>query len=294
MKNRSYLGPFYRNHLFMIYVTIVTAILTWQSITYTGLLRFLGEWQFSKIGTFFPVATQLSLLLTATLPVFAWLRFRERRGRTSAEPVDDLARACASSALIGLIYTIIASSLAVSALVTLGMALMAFQPQGQSRTLSVAEAAKAASGPVQLMGYADKSRMIEIEEDIVMGKRTIFVVPMLAYPGDRKEIGYFVPVVANDGKLNVRIDPAPRAITTGYLKKHGMPEEAASLLRAKGYPVRHRAALLYKSPADAAWSGLTSGILISVLAILFSVGARIEARRYRRLAGSASAANDPA
>ena len=294
MKKRSHPGPFYQNRLFLIYVAIVTAVLAWQSIAYIGLLRFLGEWQFSKIGTFFPVATQLSLMLAATLPVFAWLRFRERRRRTGTESIDDLTRACANSALSGHIYMIMAVCLAVNALVTFIMALIAFLPQGQSRILTVAEAAPAASGPVQLTGYVDKSRMIEIEEDIVVGKRTIVVVPLLAYPGDRSEIGYFVPVVAHDGKTNVRIDPTPTAITTGYLKKHGMPEEAASLLRAKGYPVRHRAALLYRSPADAAWSGLSSGILISLLAMLFSMGALIEARRLRRLTGSRDANTDPA
>ncbi|MBC2653625.1 hypothetical protein [Novosphingobium aerophilum] len=288
MNKRSRPAPSSRSRIFLLYAMLVTGVLTWQGIHYTGLLQILGEWQFSKIGTFFPVATQFVLVLAATLPVVAWLRFRDRRNH-SPEPTDGLTRARERSARLVLLYTVVASCLAMAALVTMAIALTAFLPHGPSKALSVEGTAPIASGPVRLRGYADKSRMIEIKSNVIAGRRTIFVVPLLAYPGDRREIGYFVPVVSSKDALNVRTDPAPTVITQGFLAQHGMPEEAASLLRARGYPVRHRAALLYRSPADAAWSGLTSGILIGLLAMLFAIGAMIETRRYGRLVGSANA-----
>lgn len=271
-----------RNRAILLYCALFTAIITWQSVTYSGIVRSIGEWQFAHFDRFFPVATLFALLVIAMLPALAWQGWRSRRERpqqTSAALTSTLSRRT------GFIYAIAASCLATVAIVTLVLAAMAFLPGGPARALAAGDRVQADSGAVRITGYVDKSRILEIREDAILTERTSYVAPILAYPGDRSEIRYFVPVIAQPGARSLQ--PATMIpVTEGYLKQHGMPEEAANLLRARGNPVSRRPALLYRTSAEAAWSGLVFGLLSGLVALVFAAGSVMESRRTRRLAGT--------
>lgn len=279
MEKETHRIPKDRNREILIYCILATAVITWQSTTYSGIVRPIGEWQFTHIGRFFPVATLFSLLVIAMLPILVWQRWRSRR-----EQYRDagLTMACTLSRRTGFTYAVVASCLATVAIVTLVLAAIAFLPGAAPRALAAGNQPPADSGQVRMSGYVDKSRILEIHEDAILTERTSYVAPILAYPGDRSEIRYFVPVIAQLGTPAGQ--PATMVpVTQGYLKLHGMPEEAANLLRARGHAVARRPALLYRTAAEAAWTGLAFGLLSGLVALVFAAGALIESRRTRRL-----------
>lgn len=269
----------------LLYGTLVTALVTWQSVTFSGVVQWLGEWQFARVGRFFPVTTIMALLLVAALPVLGWSRWR-RRGATTAHR-DALALAISRSRRAGSLYALAASCLAIAAAVVLAFALPAFLPQGPTQILAAADPRRPVSGPVQLTGFVDRSRVLRIREDAIVVGRTVYVAPLVGYPGDRSEVRYFVPIYPRSDTAAAVPDPTAPALTRGYLRVRGMPDEAANLLRAQGYSVSRRAALLYRTPAEAAWSGLVTGLATALLALVFAAGAVTETRRHRRLAAAA-------
>ncbi|HYD14585.1 MAG TPA: hypothetical protein VEC11_17190 [Allosphingosinicella sp.] len=222
--------------LSLLWIVAVGGYMIWGAFNYSGLYRWLAEWQVEQWGGFYQKWTAALPALVLSLPAIAYLGHRSRL-RQAAEANDKAAQArtigrtARWTMLIGVV------------LLLGGGAAFAFSqtlPDGSERAGEI-------DGTRLVSGQAPATRIrIRGTDDIEARTR-------VDRPGPNERTtfyaGFRLEGEAKDAPLRLFIErntPGPEALTTlqaflpeqtGYLIENGLPEEALADLRARGIAV---------------------------------------------------------
>lgn len=220
-----------------LWVAVVIAYMAWGTFTYSGLYRWLAEWQVEQWGGYYQKWTAALPGIAMALPALAWLghRSRMKRAQEATSPVAQ-ARTAKRTAWITLAAGLLCLAVGGGA-----WALSQNVPDG-SEAATPFDAARLGSGPlptnkVRIRGTVDPEGSSSVERTGGTSDRVTY------YAGFRPEND------AKDVPLRLFIErntPGPEALTslqaflpeqTGYLVENGVPELALRDLRARGIRV---------------------------------------------------------
>lgn len=258
----------------LLLVAVVVAILLVQSISYSGLMRSLAEWQFVRFGRYFPVFT---LLVLAGIAALVWrvLVFVRRRARRERAP-KTLARLASRWHGAAMFLAIAAAALAILAL---GVAIHFVRAPGEDGKLRVADlsrlqGASFAPGSTRLEGIRALGPIGLYTEDLLFSTRTYYFVP-----AGRAANGVFNLFIEIDGPDANQIP----ASTTGLLRTDALPSEVAEMYRLNRMPVAAKSSVLFKSERSANRPILILLGEVAAFALLAALFAFLSRRRARKL-----------
>lgn len=265
-----------------LWAAIVLAVLTWQAVTYRGLVARAAEWEYARIGTYFPVATVLWLTALFTLPLVLLLGIRVRRRERRLTEADRGAAFALGNAravqklLIGLTVAplIVAAVLAGVAIDIRG---------GTPRTV-VLGGNGGVEGPVRIRGVLRLNRLAVARPSLVMPQAPVYYAPLTVDGAAAPTLQYFAQVPQT----------APAAATPtelqGIAVKNGVPGPIRQLYLDAGYRLADPVYAVYPDVATARRPYLENLPMLLVAALVFGITAGIHRRTVRRLSREARSA----
>lgn len=244
--------------LLWLWVVIVAGYLAWGAYSYTGLYKFLAQWQIEHWGSYQIAWTAFVPGFVLAGPALAWIGARERL-RAALSPDDPAAKLRRSARVVvplGLIGLVVAGGAYLFS-TTLPDA---DAPPATVDLASMGEAVPP-EGPVILVGEAVTARTVIWEETSNSTTRREFYVPIVVAGAEAAPIRYFLKTNATH-----YLDPAARrpqpydgsgdpvfAITTqaGVLIANDLPGAVAAYYRDNGVALAERYYVLDLSPFGA-------------------------------------------
>lgn len=281
---------------------IVALFFLWQAVTYRGLAAMAAEWQFDRLGRYYPVLTLLLLAAMFGSPVLYLLRSRARpepqaadqAGPTPTPAMSNEAEA-KSARFLKLLYGAATALLACAVAIVLAMVVMLPGTGGPPATITVgsAGALQPAAGPVTLIGHVAYDRTAAFEENFLAFRRDFRFAPMMpalpegvmpAQPEgatppqpNGEAVRYFVELTP-DG-------PAPSAASRhqGMLVRDALPGELLLLYQYAGFDIARPHYVLFASATSMRWPYLETAGEFAGWALLVLFAALIQRRRLVRI-----------
>ncbi len=254
----------------------VALILLWQSVTYRGLIAFIGEWQFDTFGRYYPTLTYVLLVALLTSP--ALLVFRRPRRR----PEERRHTATLRSALI-FQRVMFGAAAFLAATAAISLLAMAFLPNDrgpiQVITLDNPPLTQPREGATTLSGSILYVRTAAFDEDLVVARHNMRFAPMIAPGDDGHDLQYFVelpPVTDAESRRAV-------VSMTGILKQGGLPGEVIRLYRYAGHRVEKPYYVLFSRRSALWWPHLQVAAQFGLGAVGFLLIALWQRRRKARM-----------
>ena len=265
----------------------ISLFLLWQIVQYEGLVNRLGEWQFSRIGEFFPAIT-LALIV---IIIGAWIALilkilYSRKKETDADAVDGdavdgeatddgiyiirrlrgAARAFFVFAGVALVLTFIAA--------TDVLGLIGKDKPAQTVTLAQTAPSEWPEGPVHIKGVTSGGPIGRLTQNMFFFRRTYFYLPVESRQGGIDLVVELTPDEARNHTVESN--------RTGYLRQDGFPRETAEMYRNANYPVASSVTILYLDAASARWRPLMLTLSLAIATILLSIIGLLFRRAWRR------------
>jgi hypothetical protein len=222
--------------LSLLWIIAIGGYMIWGAFNYSGLYRWLAEWQIEQSGGYYKKWTAALPTLILSLPAIVYLG-RRTRLRQAAEANDKAAQARGMrrgarwTMLIGVLLLLVGGG---------AFAISQTLPDGSERPEPL-DAARLAGGQapttkVRIRGTDDQAARLRV---VRRGpdERTVFYA------------GFRLDGEDKSGPLRLFVErntPGPEALTTlqaflpeqtGYLVENGLPDEARADLRARGLPL---------------------------------------------------------
>ncbi len=260
---------------------LAAAFVLWQSLTYTGLVLRLGEWQFDRFERYFPTLTFIALTALFSLPALVALALVRRRDGDTPPP-EAVRRANAIDAATQLMRLLFAVGVVGvgAAIASLLMLVTLPTSAGAPRDVRVgtAEALAPEEGHVRLVGTIGVDRVARFDESLLVIRREIFVAPVIDR-GQQAPLRYFVMLQPIDAQAR-RFAP----VRPGILRQAALPREIVHLYRRARYAVADTPYLLFASDRDLRWRYIVFAGEALVLALVALLFAEVQRRRRDRLA----------
>ena len=245
-------------------------VLLWWTTRYDGWIARAGEWQFARLGSFFPALTLAALVLLLGVPAALAAGLRARR--PVADPVE---RMRAGVRRWRRIFAI--AALAGSAVVTVVLLSLATLPgAGGPALVIVGPAVPAAEGLAQLRGRWSPGRIARLDEDYGLMRRRLWVAPVV-----------FAGQAAAPVRLLTTLMPdaegRPVPVARGVLVRRGVPAELRRLYRAAGVTIAPDALLLLPDRAAVRWRTLALAAQAAVATLIALAGWALLRRQERRI-----------
>jgi len=261
----------------------VLAVLTWQAATYRGLVARAAEWQYAKLGTYFPIPTIIFFLLLFTLPLLMLLtaRIRRRRQLMEAGPVETGSRLETAWAVNKLLLGVTAAPLIVAALL-LAMAMTIHD--GPARQILPSSDA-GIEGPVRIKAILRLNRLSSYRPALSITGRPIFFAPLTEDDATGPTLRYFAEVD--------QITPAaPKSVEIqGVAAANALPGTVRRLYLDAGYRVADRTYVVYRDAATARRRYTDPLPVLLVIALIFGAVTVVHRRSVRRLGRGAPLAS---
>lgn len=266
-----------------LWLGTVMALFGWQASAYRGFVEVLAEWQYARLGHYYPGITFVLLCLFFSIPllvvvVVLWRRWK-RQDSNSPDPraavlgfSRRLQRFCAIAALLA----------AGVALGSLMVALLLPGEGGQARIVDIGALkpdAVVPEGRATLRGSADLNAIVRFDEQALLMHRRLYFAPLVSGGNTGGSPAHFFVEVREMAHLKSPFVP----VMSGVLARDALPGDVRSLYRGARFELADRPWLLYRSAAQLRWRYYMIAAQLGVVAILLGLAARFEARRRRRL-----------
>lgn len=248
--DRTAAGPVpkrpWRFWLWVAAMTMLFAVLFYQSVNYVGIMNVFAELQFEYIDRYFPVLSIIGILIFLYL-LWEAVRLLLRRARRSP-PTETLVLQRILARRSGALFLRI--SAAVGAVLMAGTAIQWFQQPSSSGpatlvALGTGRSAELVAGPVAVSGMRAIGPIARYSEDFLFMRRTRFLAPIGRSSGLGAPYNLFVEVRGMDPARDVppKID--------GVLRFNALMPEIRVLYRDANFPVARNSAVIFATPASA-------------------------------------------
>lgn len=265
---------------------IVALFFFWQAVTYRGFAAMAAEWQFDRLGRYYPVLTLLLLVAVFASPVLYLLRSPDERkpdaadqGEPTPTPVTPDSAEAKSARFLKLLYGAAATLLACAVAVVLAMVVMLPSTTQTSVTIPVgsASALQPATGPATLVGQVAYDRTAAFEEDFLAFRRGVRFAPMVSAQADGQAMRYFVELAPDEA--------ASSAATRhqGILVSDALPGELLLLYQYAGFDIARPHYVLFASTTSMRWPYLETAGEFACWALLVLCAALIQRRWVARI-----------
>ena len=242
---------------------LVGAVLIWQTVTYSGVIARLSEWQFGRFERMFPVSTILLITLLLSLPLLFLLVSRHRRyRRVRGEPpltVQALRERRVSRWLAG--STLVMSGFAlIAAILTLIQS-----PSDDGQTLSDMFGADAITkeGVVDARARVRTDLVGYYEKRGLFWKSGVYLAPIEPSTNPTKLTHFLVVDKASIG------EPSEWSVR-GYVRRTRLPGGFERLFGNTGYTLQRPAYVVYPDAGEAFRARF--GLAESLLRFAFVIG----------------------
>lgn len=267
----------------IVWLGAVTALFGWQAASYRGLVEVLAEWQYARLGHYYPGTTFVLLCLFFSIPLLflllvLWRRWK-REETKSADPRTAvlgfsrrLQRFCAVTAVL-------------AAAVAFGSFMVALLLPGDDGPVHLIDAralepdAVLPEGRAALRGRADLNAIVRFDEQALLLHRRLYFAPLASGDDTVAERARIFVEVQEMANLKSPFVP----VMSGVLARGALPGDVRNLYRSAQMPLPDRSWLLYRNAAQLRWRYFMIAAQLGVIAVLLGLVARIEARRRRRL-----------
>lgn len=274
------------------WIGLVLIVAVIQTVTYTGLVSALSEWQFDHLGQSFPAMTFLLLLAVFTSPGLLLLGMAIRRRNVLYRRTADELVIQRSSRMLR-VLTVLAVLLTVAAAVALVQLLLLPEDRGPVRRVDIGRMTNAAlaEGPTRLVGQYRYDRTAVFRQNVLVARREYRFVPVQATTG---RPGSTITIFADSSALpDTRL--AANEDRTGILRQGGLPPAIARLYRDAGFSLAPRTYVLYRDGGSMRWPYLAMALQLLVIVLLLAITAWLTRRRLRLLqTAGAQPASTPA
>ncbi|UYY57041.1 hypothetical protein [Sphingomonas sp. S2-65] len=256
--------------LLLAWLAVVAAFFAWQTAEYQGLVARFAEWQFSRFGGFYPLASLLLLVFLFGAPVLYTLSARAHRQNGNIGTPFSQARA------LFRFLAWVALTMGLAASVALLLAVTASMGSGAPVTLDLASARGVIpdNGPATLKGTVLLDRVATMGADTPLGGWEVRFVPVVGGRGG--PIRFFVQTREPLGK-------ATAASVTGSLQRNGLRGDLIPLFTNAGYRVSTPHYVLYTDARAMRVPYLWTALQYGLVALVFGLAAWFQHRRSRRL-----------
>ena len=266
---------------------VIALFLLWQIVHYEGLINRLGEWQFSRIGEFFPAITlALIVVIIGALLALILKALYSRRKKSDKDIVDSdvpdeefaedgtyilrrlrgAARAFFTFAGVALILTFIAA--------TDVLGLTGKDTEVRTFTLTQSTPSEWPEGPAHLEGVTSGGPIGRLTQSMFFFRRTYYYLPVESRKGGIDLVVELTPSEAQNHTIESN--------RTGYLRQDGFPQEIAEMYRNANHPVASSVTILYLDAASARWRPLMLALSLAIATILLSIIGLLFRRAGRR------------
>lgn len=275
------------------WIGLVLIVAVIQTVTYTGLISTLSEWQFDHLGQSFPAMTFLLLLAIFTAPGLLLLGLAIRRRNVLYRWTADELVIQRSSRMLR-VLTVLAVLLAVAAAVALVQMLLLPQDHGAVRRVDIGRLTNTVltEGPIQLIGQYRYDRTAIFRQNVLVAQREYRFVPVQATTG---RPGSTITIFAeSSARPDTRL--AANEDRTGILRQGGLPPAIVRLYRDAGFSLAPRTYVLYPDGGSMRWPYLAMVTQLLIIVLLLAITAWLTRRRLQLLqtAGAHPAASTPA
>jgi hypothetical protein len=261
-----------------LWSALVLGVLTWQSVTYRGLVARAAEWQFAAFGTYFPIATVFWLLVLFTLPLVVLLVWRvgRRRKQLETRQLDAAALLEAARATSKLLIGLAAAGLIVAGVLLIAAASIR---GGTPRVFALLPNAIAprVEGPVRIHGTLRLNRLAEYRPAMIVPMRPTYFAPLTANDAAGPVLQYFAAVGETAASAAKPVD------MQGVSVASALPGSVRQLYLNAGYGVSDHTYVIYPD-IGAARRRYTDALTFPLaFALAFGLIALIQHRSVRRL-----------
>lgn len=265
-----------------LWAAIVLAVLTWQAVTYRGLVARVAEWQYAHIGTYFPVATVLWMTALFTLPLILLLgiRVRQRQRRLTEEDHSAAFALGNARAVQKLLIGLTVAPLIVAAV----LLVVAIGIRGGTPRAVVLGGNGGVDGPVRIQGVLRLNRLAVARPALVLPQAPIYYAPLTVDGSAAPTLQYFAQVPQTAAA------PAKPADLQGIAVEGGLPGPIRQLYLDAGYKLADPVYAVYPDVAAARRPYLRDLPMLLVAALVFGITAVLHRRTVRRLSREAASA----
>lgn len=266
-----------------LWVLVCGAALLWWAVNYRFLFERFGEWQFARLGRYYPTLTMIAFMLLFTVPIgiVIWWRTRRRyrHEERSAGSDDHADRALARVRLASDRYRLFfAASAIIAAVLAIGVGWTAWTMPDARGDLTIIRAGSPdlTEGPARFEGGWRTGRVARFEENLGVARRTIFVAPVYLN-GQANRAARFVTTVEPVAGGRYASDDS------GILIRNGVPSELKALYREAGVALESDSYMLMRDEAQVRWRGWALAGQLAVLALLAAAAWLMFRRQAKRL-----------
>ena len=257
---------------------------TWWASRYSSLVEWLGEWQFTHLGEYYPSLTVVLCVALLATPVLAIVLLRRRERRRRAERVAPIvgaerAEIAINAAERGRIFFLAVTGVALLCALWALLSLLSLPPsEGPLVTIDRANAETVRPGPARFAATRSLGPVALLRENVGFVQRVMYVAPVTLGSDTSGSVRFFTEV----DRLAA---PTPRfsSIRKGVLEANGLPGELINLYRGAGVQAADRPYLLVADAARLRWRPLVLAAQLALLAIVAAIAALLLRRQARRL-----------
>lgn len=267
----------------MVWLGAVAALFAWQASAYRGFVEVLAEWQYARLGHYYPGITFVLLCLFFSIPLLILIVLLWRRWKRQEAKIADLrAEVLGFSRRLQRFCAVTAFLAAGVAFGSLMVGLLLPGDGGPTRVVDVRALqpnAVVPEGRATLRGSADLNAIVRFDEQALLMHRRLYFAPLTSEGGTAEKPARFFVEVREMAHLKAPFVP----VMSGVLVHGALPGDVRNLYRSAQLPLDDRPWLLYRNAAQLRWRYFMIAAQLGVVAILLGVAARFEARRRRRL-----------
>ena len=264
------LRPRWLTTIAWVWGALALVFLIWEGLIYSGLVRWVAEWEFANLGAYYPGATLLVLVLLIASPLMLlafWARRRQRRDLAAA-PFDPRVLLSQMRRFARVFTAVAAGLLGLSATAML----YAFATEPAARTprlvtLGRDDGGLPASVAAVLRGDVLADRQVTYVSDVILARSLIRLAPIVPAGQRPQVLRFFVQLETPN--------PPRGAGFSGVLRRGALPGAVATLYRGAGYRVADDAYVLFRDDdqharpyytlaLQLAWAGLAAGLIAGI------------------------------
>ena len=270
-----------------LWIGAIIVFSVWETINYTGAVAFFAEWQYDKLGSFYPAITCLLMILFLSLPLLLIARWRQKYSKGQANPESAPLSADRMAASRWRNGFIVAALITACAILVIGIFTF-FLPDDSEpvRLLTVTEATTPSMlGATELHGKVLYDKIAVFNEDTLLSHSRDRFAPVVAEGANQANFRYFVEL-PSDSQGRRAHDNAYR----GVLRRGGLPGDLEKIYKYAGYKISDDYYTLFSSRSSMQREYLMYMTELTVLLIFFVVMQFIFQRRIQKIEKSAPAA----
>ena len=262
-----------------LWVAGVSLLCVWQSVTYTGWIRLLTEWQFDRLGQSFPAVTMIALIALFGAPPMLFARREFQKSPVYREQPRE-GRLWSRATRLSLVLSRLAVIFTIATAAALSFLLFLPSTHGalQHIDLDAVATGSLSQAPAVLTGKPRGDRSALFTQHLLWMKRAYRFIPVLPSHGDKGlSLTFFVETDAGD--LTHNDDNATSR--PGLLRKDGLPGAVAQVFRDAGYSVNPTHYVIYTNRAAMYWPILLLVEQLAVVALILALASLVVRRRMK-------------